>query len=65
MITNLISETGDGSLLLTFTFSLKIDENGKVAGFGRSGEEMKQGAYGAVEGSLKAILELLEEGKLN
>ena len=65
MITNLISETEDGSLLLTFTFSLQVDKDNKVIGLGRTGEEMKQGAYGAVEGTMKATLELLEEGKLN
>lgn len=52
-------------MLLTFTFSLHVDEDNKVIGLGRSGEEMKQGASGAVGSTMKAILELLEEGKLN
>ncbi|KAF8608234.1 hypothetical protein BDV93DRAFT_603088 [Ceratobasidium sp. AG-I] len=65
LITNLISVVEGGSLLLTFTFSLKLGEDGNVLGFGRPAEEMKQGANGAVEGTMKTLLELLEEGKLN
>ncbi|KAF8608235.1 DUF1857-domain-containing protein [Ceratobasidium sp. AG-I] len=65
LVTNLISETEDGSMLLTFTFSFKVDENNKIPALGRTGEEMKQGAGTAVGGTMKAILELLEEGKLN
>ncbi|KAF8607468.1 hypothetical protein BDV93DRAFT_542366 [Ceratobasidium sp. AG-I] len=59
LITNLISETEDGSMLLTSTFSLKVPMLGNTV------EEVKQGARVAVEGTLKGLLELLEEGKLN
>lgn len=63
-MTNLISESENG-LLLTFTFSFKLDKDSKVPALGKTGEEVKQGAGGAVGGTMKAILELLEEGKLN
>ena len=65
LITNLISETEDGSLLLTSTFSFRLDENGNVPAFGWAKEDIKQGARLAVEGTMKGLLELFEEGKLN
>lgn len=66
-VTNLISETEDGTKLLTFTFSFPLPpgvELGTEAATAKA-QEMKAAAQGAVGGSLKTILEMFEEGRLN
>ncbi|KAG9124630.1 hypothetical protein FRC07_010856 [Ceratobasidium sp. 392] len=66
-VTNLISETADGGLFLTFTFSFPIPEHIKSSS--EEETEWKRGMFdaskGAVGGSVKVTLELLDEGKLN
>lgn len=60
-VTNILSETSDGSLLLTGTFNWKVADGGSdiaVADF-------KNGAKRGLESTLKTILELHEQGQLN
>ncbi|KAJ1306012.1 hypothetical protein OPQ81_010727 [Rhizoctonia solani] len=65
-ITNLISENAEGTLLLTFTFSMPLPgiEPGSEAEESRK-KEMEEASKGAVAQSLKATLQMFEEGKLN
>ncbi|KAG9082464.1 hypothetical protein FRC07_014195 [Ceratobasidium sp. 392] len=66
-VTNLISEDTEGRMLLTFTFSWPVP--GHIKSGSEEETEWKRSTFeaakGAVGGSVKATLELLEEGKLN
>ncbi|KAF8608233.1 hypothetical protein BDV93DRAFT_603087 [Ceratobasidium sp. AG-I] len=60
-VTNVISETSDGSLLLTATFKWKLEGGGSDIAIAK----FKDGAKQGVETTLKTILELHEQGGLN
>ncbi|KAG8734727.1 hypothetical protein FRC11_003733 [Ceratobasidium sp. 423] len=65
-ITNLISENSDGDLFLTFTFSLPLPgiEPGSEAEVAKK-KELEEGCKVPVAQTLKIMLEMFEEGKLN
>ncbi|KAG9094968.1 hypothetical protein FRC06_010294 [Ceratobasidium sp. 370] len=68
-VTNLISETSTGALLLTFTFSVP-NLSGEIPGEKDESESVKQGKFReiakeAVHNSMRVILEMVVEGKLN
>lgn len=56
----MISETSEGSLLLTATFKWKVEDNGSESGV----TEVKDGAKRGLETTMKTILELFEKGQL-
>ncbi|CAE6473100.1 unnamed protein product [Rhizoctonia solani] len=61
-VTNLISENAEGERFLTFTFTMPLQGNKPEA---EEKKEMEGMFKGAVTQSLKATLEMFEEGKLN
>jgi hexokinase len=66
-VTNLISETAEGSMLLTFTFSFPLPKDltpGSEAEAAKK-KEIYEMAGGAVGGSLRTMLEVFETGTLN
>ncbi|CAE6445831.1 unnamed protein product [Rhizoctonia solani] len=66
LVTNLISENAQGELLLTFTFYIPVPDvvsGSKVAE--AKLQELEEAGKGAVLQSMKTILAMLEEGKLN
>ncbi|QRV95494.1 hypothetical protein RhiJN_23512 [Ceratobasidium sp. AG-Ba] len=60
VVTSLILETAAGDRFLTFTFDMK-----EMSSVAENREEGTIKAKAAVEGSMKAILHMFENGKLN
>ncbi|CAE6434153.1 hypothetical protein BN14_09538 [Rhizoctonia solani AG-1 IB] len=66
LVTNLISENAQGELLLTFTFHIPIPDVEPGSNDAQSKlKDMENNAKGAVLQSMKTILTMFEEGKLN
>ncbi|EUC64825.1 kinase domain protein [Rhizoctonia solani AG-3 Rhs1AP] len=66
LVTNLISENAEGARFLTFTFYMPFPdvEPGSEAEVTKK-RKMEGACKGAVAQSLKAMLEMFEEGRLN